>query len=121
MKIFFISFIILSSLILNSCYKKEDTTANIYVKDETNAFIEDAMVILYGENTTTLPNQVVVFDTAYTNSAGLATFDFNYLYQPGQSGVAVLNIKATSGNKQGIGIIKIEQEKVNEAIVSIQP
>jgi hypothetical protein len=121
MKLFLLFITSLTILALGSCYKKENTTANIYVKDEANAFIEDAMVILYGENTTNLPNQVVIFDTLYTNSDGLASFDFNYLYQPGQAGVAVLNIKATSGNKQGIGIIKIEQEKVSEETVFIQP
>ena len=51
----------------------------------------------------------------------MATFDYNYLYKPGQSGVAVLSIKVLKGNKNGIGIIKIEEEKVNEETVFIQP
>ena len=51
----------------------------------------------------------------------MATFDYNYLYKAGQSGVAVLSIKVLKGNKNGIGIIKIEEEKVNEETVFIQP
>ena len=51
MKLFLLFITSLTILALGSCYKKENTTANIYVKDEANAFIEDAMVILYGENT----------------------------------------------------------------------
>lgn len=106
---------------LSACRKKMDTVAHIYVKDETNASVSNAMVVLYGTNTQQTPQQVAVFDTAYTNTNGLATFNYNKLYQLGQAGVAVLDIKAQKGNKMGQGIIKIEAEKVNEETVFIQP
>jgi hypothetical protein len=92
---------------LSACRKKMDTVAHIYVKDETNASVSNAMVVLYGTNTQQTPQQVAVFDTAYTNVNGLATFNYNELYQLGQAGVAVLDIKAQKGNKTGQGIIKI--------------
>jgi hypothetical protein len=91
---------------LSACRKKMDTVAHIYVKDETNASVSNAMVVLYGTNTQSTPQQVAVFDTAYTNVNGLATFNYNELYQLGQAGVAVLDIKAQKGNKVGQGIIK---------------
>lgn len=106
---------------LSACRKKMDTVAHIYVKDEANASVSNAMVVLYGTNTQSTPQQVAVFDTAYTNVSGLATFNYNELYQLGQAGVAVLDIKAQKGNKTGQGIIKIEAEKVNEETVFIQP
>lgn len=106
---------------LSACRKKMDTVAHIYVKDETNASVSNAMVVLYGTNTQQTPQQVAVYDTAYTNANGLATFNYNELYQLGQAGVAVLDIKAQKGNKIGQGIIKIEAEKVNEETVFIQP
>ncbi len=106
---------------LSACRKKMDTVAHIYVKDETNASVSNAMVVLYGTNTQQTPQQVAVYDTTYTNSNGLATFNYNELYQLGQAGVAVLDIKAQKGNKTGQGIIKIEAEKVNEETVFIQP
>jgi hypothetical protein len=106
---------------LSACRKKMDTVAHIYVKDETNASVPNAMVVLYGTNTQQTPQQVAVYDTAYTNANGLATFNYNELYQLGQAGVAVLDIKAQKGNKTGQGIIKIEAEKVNEETVFIQP
>jgi hypothetical protein len=121
MKITLVPLIVVTLLILSACRKQADTIANIYVKDEASLVVDSAMVILYGENTTGLPNQIVVFDSAYTNSKGMATFDYNYLYKPGQSGVAVLSIKVQKDNKNGIGIIKIEEEKVNEETVFIQP
>ena len=112
---------ILSVIVTTSCRKKLDTTANIYVKDENNASVSNAMVVLYGTNTQGTPQQVAVFDTAYTNLNGMATFNFNDLYQLGQAGVAVLDIDAKKGNKAGAGIIKIEAEKLNEETVYIQP
>jgi hypothetical protein len=104
-----------------SCRKKGDTIANIYVKDEANTSVSGAMVILYGTNTGGTPQQVAVFDTAYTNSTGLASFNYNDIYQLGQAGVAVLDIKAQKLNKIGQGIIKIEAETINEETVFIQP
>lgn len=120
-KILFFALAATSLVSLSACRKKMDTVAHIYVKDETNASVSNAMVVLYGTNTQQTPQQVAVFDTAYTNSNGLATFNYNELYQLGQAGVAVLDIKAQKGNKIGQGIIKIEAEKVNEETVFIQP
>jgi hypothetical protein len=106
---------------LSACVKKEDTIAKIEVRDENNALVEQAMVVLHGTSTCNCPSQVVVYDTAYTNAAGVATFNYNEIYQLGQAGVAVLDIEAYKGNRQGQGIIKIEAEKTNEETVIIQP
>ena len=51
MKLALLSLLVITSISFSSCRKKIDTTANIYVRDETNALIDSAMVILYGENT----------------------------------------------------------------------
>ena len=121
MRLFIILACIFSLSFFNSCRKKKDTIANIYVLDENNVPVDNAMVVLYGTNTAGTPQQVAVFDTAYTNTAGMATFNFNDIYQLGQAGVAVLDIKAQKLNKVGQGIIKIEAEQVNEETVNIQP
>jgi hypothetical protein len=109
-----------SALTLGSCRKKKDTIANIYVLNSTGEPQQNAMVILYGTNTAGTPQQVAVFDTAYTNLSGMASFNYNDIYQLGQAGVAVLDIKAQKQNMVGQGIIKIEAEKVNEETVFIQ-
>ena len=118
--IYFASFGLLT-LGLNACVKKEDTIAKIEVRDESNNLVEQAMVVLHGTSTCNCPSQVVVYDTAFTNAAGIATFNYNEIYQLGQAGVAVLDIEAYKGNRQGQGIIKIEAEKTNEETVIIQP
>lgn len=120
-KFILFSFAAITLVSLTSCRKKLDTIAHIYVKDETNASVSNAMVVLYGTNTQSTPQQVAVYDTTYTNANGLATFNYNELYQLGQAGVAVLDIKAQKGNKVGQGIIKIEPETINEETVYIQP
>ena len=120
-KIVLLFSLFLLALTFTSCRKKGDTIANIYVKDETNTNVSGAMVILYGTNTGNTPQQVAVFDTLYTNSTGLASFNYNDIYQLGQAGVAVLDIKAQKLNRIGQGIIKIEAETVNEETVYIQP
>jgi len=116
--VIFISCIaLISAVSVSGCRKKKDTLAHIYVKNSTNQSVDNAMVVLYGTNTAGTPQQVAVFDTSYTNVEGLATFNFNEIYQLGQAGVAVLDIKAQKLNQFGIGIIKIEAEKLNEETV----
>jgi hypothetical protein len=117
---FFIIIALLGISFSSGCRKKEDTIARIYVRDETNALVPLAKVILYGKSTTNQPSNVALYDTAYTNLAGAADFNFNDVYQLGQAGVAVLDINASSSNKSGKGIIKIEQETTSTETVFIQ-
>ena len=80
-----------------------------------------ATVILYGESTTDPIQPVVRRDTTTTNTSGVATINYNDVYQLGQAGVAVLNISAEKGDLYGEGIIKIEEEQENTVTVFIQP
>ena len=119
--IFFSALFIVATVAVSGCRKKKDTIANVYVKDDNNILVDQARVVLYGTNTAGTPQQVAVFDTSYTNVEGMATFNYNDIYQLGQAGVAVLDIKAQKLNKIGQGIIKIEAETTNEETVFIQP
>ncbi len=119
--IFFSALFLVATVAVSGCRKKKDTIANVYVKDDNNILVDQAMVVLYGTNTAGTPQQVAVFDTSYTNVEGMATFNYNDIYQLGQAGVAVLDIKAQKLNKIGQGIIKIEAETTNEETVFIQP
>jgi protein involved in sex pheromone biosynthesis len=117
----FLSVITLSSVfIATGCRKKKDTIANIYVKDAANQPVEGCKVILKGVSTTNNPANVVLYDTAYSDADGIASFNFNEEYKLGQAGVAVLNIDAKKNGLKGTGIIKIEEEVTNEETVFIQ-
>ena len=102
-----------------SCRKKEDTIAIIRVRDANNDPVYNARVIVYGQSTTNQASSVTLYDTAMTNAAGEAMFNFNEVYQLGQAGVAVLSIDAEKGGLIGQGIIKVEQEATTEEVVFI--
>jgi len=118
----FLTCLMLFVLVLSfGCKKKKvDTIALVYVKDASNNFVPNARVILYGKSTLEVPKEVVLYDTAYTNESGEASFNFNDVYQSGQAGVAVLNIDASKGTAFGQGIIKVEQEKTSTETVFVQ-
>lgn len=105
--------------VFSGCRKKKDTIAKIYVKNWSNELVEGATVILYGKSTINTPANVVLYDTTQTNSSGVAVFNYNDVYQLGQAGVAVLDIKAYKDGAQGQGIIKVEQETTSEETVFI--
>lgn len=102
------------------CRKKKDTIAEITVLDPQNAVVAGAQVVLKGESTVPNSPPVVLFDTTLTSSGGVATFNFNDVYQLGQAGVAVLNIEARKDGLAGTGIIKVEQETTSKETVFIQ-
>jgi hypothetical protein len=115
----FLSIIALVGLV--GCRKKKDTIATITVLyKSTGAPVDNAKVVLYATSTTGHQAAVTVHDTAYANINGVAYFNYNDVYQLGQAGVCVLNIKASKDNLSGEGIIKIEQEKSTGSGVYIQ-
>jgi hypothetical protein len=93
------------------CRKKKDTSAEITVRNSSGSAVANAQVVLYpvGSQQGSVINSDI-YDTAYTNQEGVARFNFNEVYQLGQAGVVVLNIRAKSGASVGDGIIKIEEE-----------
>ena len=113
--------IIATTIVLGSCRKKADTIARITVRDTANMVVAGAEVILLGKSTTDPIQPVIRRDTALTNSSGVATIMYNDVYQLGQAGVAVLDIRASKDGLFGEGIIKIEEEVQNTATVFVQP
>ena len=105
---------------LIGCRKKEDTIAEITVRDASNQAVAGARVVIYGQSTTNQPANVVLYDTTMTNSSGVAIFNFNDVYQLGQAGVAVLNIDVQKDALTGQGIIKVEQEVTSTETVYVQ-
>lgn len=101
------------------CRKKKDTIAKITVKDAANANVAGATVVLYASPSEQTNQQVTIYDTTETNSSGVAVFNYNDVYQLGQAGVAVLDIKAWKNGNTGTGIIKVEQEVTTEETVYI--
>lgn len=95
----------------NSCRKEEPTIAKIIVRDTANVLVPGARVILFGKSTTTPPQPVTRIDTLFTNSAGVAIFDYTDDFQLGSAGFTVLNIDASKDSLSGTGVIKIDDEE----------
>lgn len=116
-----LTLILSSFLVFSSCRTKGDTIARITVRDTANVLVPNARVILFGTSTTDPIQPVVRRDTAFTNSSGVAVFNYNDLYQLGQAGFAVLDIIVRKEDMTGSGIIKVEEEKENSQTIFIQP
>lgn len=114
---FAIGFLALPSL---GCRKKKDTIVNIYVKNASNEFVAGATVRLVAEPTQGQNGAIMEewqnFNTQ-TNSSGMASFNFNEIYELGQAGVAVANVEATKDGATGYGVVKVEQETTSEETV----
>lgn len=116
-----LTLLLASLVVFSSCRTKGDTIARITVRDPANMLVPNARVILFGASTTDPIQPVVRRDTAFTNSTGVAVFNYNDIYQLGQAGFAVLDIIVIKDNMTGSGIIKVEEEKENTQTVFIQP
>ena len=104
------------------CRTKQDTIAIIHVRDVTNSVVVNAEVEITAESSIGTQGQVdtSIRRVAYSDNNGEATFNFNDVYQLGQAGVGIFNIKAIKGQQDGIGIIKVEQETTSEETVFVQ-
>lgn len=106
-------------LLFVSCMKNRDTIASITVLDINNIPVGGAQVRIYSVGSDGIPTGRIDYTTS-SDASGKAIFNFNDLYKKGQAGFAVLNIVVEKGSMSGNGIIKVEEEKTNEATVTIQ-
>lgn len=115
-----IPLVLLSSMILSSCYKKEPTTLEVAVQFSNGELVKNAKVKLVVEPTTNTNQVSIINDSTTTNSGGLAFFDMDKYYKSGQVGVAVLKVNAFYFGLTGNQVIQIEEEKRNRVVVMIQ-
>ena len=105
---------------LFSCRKEADTIAVITVKDTDGVVVNDAEVRIFPVPSDTLPSEIILEKTLFTNQSGQAIFDFTEDFKLGQAGMAVLNVEVYKDDFFGEGIIKIVEEQRNEETVIIQ-
>jgi len=105
--------------LLTACYKKQDTILAVIVKNESGQVIEGAQVEVKAEPTT-FGNIVTLNMENTTDELGVAYFNFNEYYESGQTGVAVLKIKAKQFGLYGEEVVTVEQEVVTETIVVVK-
>jgi hypothetical protein len=115
-----ISLVLLSSMLVSSCYKKEPTTLEVAVQFSNGELVKNAKVKLLVEPTSNTNQLAIINDSTTTNSGGLAFFDMDKYYKSGQVGVAVLKVEAFYFGLSGNQVIQIEEEKRNRIVVMIQ-
>ena len=68
--------VLIFSFGLTSCLKEQDTIAQISVVDQVGSPVANAQVVLLGVPSISNPPTVIRHDTLFTNSAGIATFNY---------------------------------------------
>jgi hypothetical protein len=122
-RIFFVRSLALVAVafLLVDCNKEKPTKALITVVDSLGAPVSDVHVKLFANPTFPLGDPTRLDKETWTNSAGVAEFDYTDEYKQGQAGFAVLDILATKDTMAGEGIIKILEEEDNEEKVELLP
>jgi len=113
---FIVGTIFLLLFLLTSCYKKQDTILAVIIKNSSGQVLEGALVELKAEPTT-FSNLVTINMEKSTDKLGVAYINFDEYYKSGQTGVAILKIKAKHFGLSGEGVVTIEQEVVTETVV----
>ena len=97
-----------------SCYKVEPTTLEVTVKDNAGNAIPNAIVYVEGEPTVSPSPSIEAIYESETNANGVVQFELGNIYQPGQSGVAILKVIAEKNDKIGSGTIELIEETNNK-------
>lgn len=127
-RIFAVALLALTFFVVSGCKKDKKTIATITIVSKTGAPVPGATVKIYsacsecpgapgGDRFDTTE---MGFLTQITNGTGKVSYDFTDYYKKGQAGFAVLDIKAVKGELKGNGVIKIEEETVNEETITIE-
>ena len=103
-----------------SCYKVEPTTLEVTVKDNTGKVIPNAIGYVEGEPTVSPSPSIEAMYKSETNSNGVVQFELGNIYQPGQSGVAILKVVAEKNDKIGSGIIELIEETNNKLDIVVE-
>lgn len=108
---------ILIGIIAISCNREEDTIAEIIVVTPEGSRVPGAEVRMFGQGTVEddAVGDIAIDRTQFTNSNGVAEFDYTDEYEPGQSGFAILDVEITFETPDSTafvsGIMKVVEEE----------
>lgn len=100
-----------------ACQEEEDTIAEVIVVTPEGSRVGGAEVRMFGQGTEPEDErgELAIDETRFTNSNGVAEFDFSRFYEPGQSGLAILDVEITaelpSQTLVVSGIMKVVEEE----------
>lgn len=100
-----------------SCNPEEDTIAEITVVTLEGSRVPGAEVRMFGQGTIDddTVGDIAIDRIQFTNSNGVAEFDYTEQYEPGQSGFAILDVEITFETPDSTsfvnGIMKVVEEE----------
>ncbi len=100
-----------------SCNPEEDTIAEIIVVTSEGSRVPGAEVRMFGQGTIDddQVGDIAIDRILFTNSNGVAEFDYTEQYEPGQSGFAILDVEITFETPDSTsfvnGIMKVVEEE----------
>ena len=100
---------------LASCYKTNATSLTVQVNNGSGTALAGATVKVKGvppENTEGTP--LLIDFTEATNGNGIAFFNMNGIYNPGQSGVAIVEVLIQKDGLSAEGTINLLEETNNK-------
>ena len=109
--------IVLLGIVTMSCNPEEDTIAEIIVVTPEGSRVPGAEVRMFGQGTIDddQVGDIAIDRIQFTNSNGVAEFDYTEQYEPGQSGFAILDVEITFETPDSTsfvnGIMKVVEEE----------
>ena len=109
--------ILLLGIVTMSCNPEEDTIAEIIVVTPEGSRVPGAEVRMFGQGTIDddQVGDIAIDRILFTNSNGVAEFDYTEQYEPGQSGFAILDVEITCETPDSTsfvnGIMKVVEEE----------
>lgn len=109
--------LVLLGLAIISCKREEDTIAEIIVETPEGSRVGGAEVRMFGQGTVDddQVGDIAIDVVQFTNSNGVALFDFTEQYEPGQSGFAILDVEISFESPDSTsfasGIMKVVEEE----------
>jgi hypothetical protein len=106
---------------LSSCYKTNPTTLSVSVKTGSGAAVSGAIVQVKGVPPENVDGNLIIVDyEEATNSNGIAFFNLDDIYKPGQSGVAIVEVKAQKAGIAAEAIVDLVEEIDNRVDLVLQ-
>jgi hypothetical protein len=111
---------ILVFALFSGCHKRQDTMLSVYIRDKSGSQIEGAKVKVFGEPTNSNLNKALSIDLEkISDKTGSVVFNLNEFYDLGQTGMAIVKVRAIYYNKSGENVIHLIEEKNNMCFVEI--
>jgi hypothetical protein len=116
----------LAATVLESCFDEKDTIAEIRVITANDTAVPGAEVRIFGRATETSGEvgNVTIDTIAFTDTRGIAEFDFTERYKTGQSGFAILDVEITAEFPDSTvfleGIIRVVEQETTRRTFTVE-